>query len=193
MSKSKIRLSLSLDPENGAQMLALANFALTLVEAKTGTIPEKTVVPVTRDEKTVVVLDKDGSVFKDGFDVVPTVTDYPEEQPQPEEPKKRKRRTKAGIEAESNAETEQAETAEMEPAETESESAEEEAEERDEPKASRPSKITLDDVRRAVAEKKEAHLPIMKFKLKEEFGVKTTPELAEHQYEAFYNFVTSLP
>jgi hypothetical protein len=54
------------------------------------------------------------------------------------------------------------------------------------------SKITLDDVRRAVAEKKDAHFEIMKFKLKEEFGVTKTPDLKPEDYERFYNFVNSL-
>jgi hypothetical protein len=64
------------------------------------------------------------------------------------------------------------------------------AEKIEEPKAA--SKITLDDVRRAVAEKKDAHFEIMKFKLKEDFGVTKTPDLKPEDYERFYNFVNSL-
>lgn len=54
------------------------------------------------------------------------------------------------------------------------------------------SKITLDDIRRVVAEKKEKHFQIMKFTLKQDFGVSKTPDLKEEQYEAFYNFVNGL-
>lgn len=54
------------------------------------------------------------------------------------------------------------------------------------------SKITLDDIRRVVAEKKEKHFQVMKFKLKQDFGVTKTPDLKEEQYEAFYNFVNGL-
>lgn len=54
------------------------------------------------------------------------------------------------------------------------------------------SKITLDDIRRVVAEKKEKHFQIMKFTLKEQFGVTKTPDLKEEQYAAFYNFVNGL-
>lgn len=166
MNENKIQVSFSLDPDNGAQMLALANFALTLVEAKTGTIPEKTVAAVERGAKEVSL---------------PV-----EHQEVNEEPKRRKRNA---------AKTEQVEQAE--PAEVESvcagHDAETEAQEEQEAEAPKPvSKITMDDVRLAVAEKKETHLEIMKFKLKQDFGVTKTPDLKPEQYEAFYNFVKSL-
>ncbi len=54
------------------------------------------------------------------------------------------------------------------------------------------SKITLDDIRRVVAEKKEKHFQVMKFKLKEDFGVSKTPDLKPEQYEAFFNYVNGL-
>ena len=113
----------------------------------------------------------------------------PQDAPEEEKPK-RKRRTAAEMKAEESAESEAAEVAENEPAEVETEDAVEEAPAPKSPAAA--SKITLDDVRRAVADKKEKHLQIMKFKLKEDFGVSKTPDLAPHQYEAFYNFLQSL-
>ena len=67
-----------------------------------------------------------------------------------------------------------------------------EAKEPAEQPAESGSKITLDDIRRVVAEKKEKHFQVMKFKLKQDFGVTKTPDLKEEQYEAFYNFVNGL-
>lgn len=70
--------------------------------------------------------------------------------------------------------------------------AKEPAEQPAEQPAEASSKITLDDIRRVVAEKKEKHFQIMKFTLKEDFGVTKTPDLKEEQYAAFYNFVNGL-
>lgn len=55
-----------------------------------------------------------------------------------------------------------------------------------------PPKITLDDIRRVVAEKKEKHFQAMKATLKEEYGVSKTPDLKPDQYEAFFNYVNGL-
>lgn len=55
-----------------------------------------------------------------------------------------------------------------------------------------PPAITLDDIRRVVAEKKEKHFQAMKTTLKEEYGVSKTPDLKTEQYESFYNYVNGL-
>jgi hypothetical protein len=109
-----------------------------------------------------------------------TVTSILEDEA-PEKPKKTRARKPAPV----SQEAEQGEAAEGEAAEAETES--EDVEE-----APAPSKITLDDIRRAVAEKKEKHFQHLKFKLKEDFGVSKTTDLAPDQYEAFYNYVNGL-
>ena len=52
--------------------------------------------------------------------------------------------------------------------------------------------ITLDDIRRAVAEKKDKHLAAMKEELSSKYGVKTTPKLDPEHYPAFFEFINSL-
>jgi hypothetical protein len=185
MSENKVKLSLTLSADNRTQMQALANFALTLAGAETVEMPTHTEAPVvlygtqTRSNSETVSL----STFKPDPATVSTTNAEPTEEDKP----KRRRRTAAEMKADNSAESEPAEAAESEAAEVDNQAAEEEPE-----AAPKPSKITLDDVRRAVAEKKDLHLQIMKFKLKEDFGVTKTPDLAEHQYEAFYNFLQSL-
>lgn len=182
MSENKVKLSLTLSADNRAQMQALSIFASALALGEPTEAPaakEATKKTLANDEATVTTTE-----------AAPVVNALLNGAGSEEEKPKRKRRTAAEMKADNGAESEAAEVAESVPAEVESEDAVEEA-----PASKNPpttSKITLDDVRRAVADKKEKHLQIMKFKLKEDFGVSKTPDLAPHQYEAFYNFLQSL-
>lgn len=187
MSENKVKLSLTLSADNRAQMQALANFALTLAGAETVEMPTHTEAPVVFYSS--VGTGNSGTVSLSAFKPDPATVSTTNAEPTEEEKPKRKRRTAAEMKADESAESEPAEAAESEAAEVDNQAAEEETKAAPAPK---PSKITLDDVRRAVAEKKDLHLQIMKFKLKEDFGVTKTPDLAEHQYEAFYNFLQSL-
>lgn len=187
MSENKVKLSLTLSADNRAQMQALSIFASALALGETNEAPATTETPVALYGQIIGGKGTANEATVTTTEAAPVVNLAEEEKP------KRKRRTAAEMKAEESAESaesEPAEAAENEPAEAESEDAVEEAPAPKNPPA--PSKITLDDVRRAVAEKKEKHLQIMKFKLKEDFGVSKTPDLAPHQYEAFYNFLNNL-
>lgn len=159
-----LKLKLELDATNADQMEALALFANRLAGAQT----VKTFVPAP------------GALAAALKEAEPKETVTAELPPLPaaqeEEKPKRKRRTRAEIE-------DAGEAAESEAAEVEDE---------EEKPAAKSSKVTLDDIRKAVAEKKEKHMQVMKDKLKEDFGVSKTPDLSEDQYEAFYNFVNAL-
>lgn len=178
--KNKVKLSLALSANDPAQMSALSKFALALSQIASAELPDlfpglkRSNTPDTSEENVYLGL-------PDG--VLPTSTKS-EAEAVVKEATQRKRRTQAEIKAERE-EAEQVskpEPAESEPAEVEDEA----------PKSPAPSKITLDDVRRAIADKKEKHLQIMKFKLQEEFGVSKAPDLKPDQYEAYYNFLTAL-
>jgi hypothetical protein len=190
MSENKVKLSLTLSADNHAQMQALANFAATLALGEPSSIKATRVDHAAVKAPSLSTTPAARYGYMDGDGTVSVVAKAPVFNLAEEEKPKRKRRTAAEMKAVESAESEAAEVAESAPAEVESEEAEEEAPAPKSPPAA--SKITLDDVRRAVAEKKEKHLQIMKFKLKEDFGVSKTPDLAPHQYEAFYNFLQSL-
>lgn len=192
MSENKVKLSLTLSADNRAQMQALSIFASALA------LGEPTEAPAAKEAPKKTLANDEATVTT--TEAAPVVNLTEEEKP------KRKRRTAAEMKADNGPESEAAEVAESAPAEVESEEnylakAYAKLDEvdgtngHDAPAPKNPptaSKITLDDVRRAVADKKEKHLQIMKFKLKEDFGVSKTPDLAPHQYEAFYNFLQSL-
>lgn len=185
--KNKVKLSLTLSANDPAQMLALANFAKALAENQASETPQinKAVAfglegisqaphSVSGARMATILTEAVESLEPAKNEAEAVVKEAPQ----------RKRRTQAEIKAERE-EAEQvseSETAESEPAVVEDEA----------PKSPAPSKITLDDVRRAIADKKEKHLQIMKFKLQEEFGVSKAPDLKPDQYEAYYNFLTSL-
>jgi outer membrane biosynthesis protein TonB len=181
--KNKVKLSLSLSANDPAQMLALASFAKALAESQTA---------VTQNVNKAVAFGLEGITqapqSKSSASMVTILTEAIESfEPKSEEEKpKRKRRTAAEIKADSEAA--ESESAEEETTEPEQENAPE-PEPTEQPKI---SKITLDDIRRVVAEKKEKHLQVMKFKLSQDFGVTKTPDLSPDQYEAFYKFLESL-
>ena len=134
MSENKVKLSLTLSADNRAQMQALSIFASALALGESTEAPAATEAPkktLANDEATVTTTE-----------AAPVVNLAEEEKP------KRKRRTAAEMKADDGAESEAAEVAESAPAEVESEDAVEEAPAPKNPPA--PSKITLDDVRRAV-------------------------------------------
>jgi len=169
-----LKLKLQLDPNDQRQMLALANFAATLA----GGTPES---------KTTVLPKQAAPEPKAGAEA-------PEPQNVPiEAPAKRTRRSKAEIAADKEAEEEEnaailqeaRDTAEGEDADSE------EAEEVGEQK-SKASDIGIDDIRRAVAEKKGRYLKEMKAELSSKFKANTVNELDEKHYLAFFNYVESL-
>lgn len=177
MNENKVKLSLTLSADNREQMLALSIFASALAgDQQVASEPVATSYSLSNS------LD---AYQPNSATVSTTGVELTNAEPTEEEKPKRRRRTAAEMKADNSAESEPAEAAESDPAEAEQEEAEETP-------APRTSKITLDDVRRAVSEKKDRHLQIMKFKLREDFGVTKTPDLADHQYEAFYNFLQSL-
>jgi hypothetical protein len=184
-----LKLKIQLDPKNAKQMLALSSFAAVLAE---------------ESDKATQAAEAPAAVVKEAEPVeVPKVEAEPVEG---EEAPKRKRRTKAEIESENYA----AKKAELKAAQEEIEAedksdgyeddadAEEaeddaddaDAEEVDETESA--SGVTLDDIRRAVAEKKAVHLQVMKFKLKEGFNASKLDDLKPAQFAAFYKFVSAL-
>jgi outer membrane biosynthesis protein TonB len=168
-----LKMKIALDSSNAAEMHALSVFAASLAEAhKDDNVKLAHVLIADRPTTFTTTASEQLPV-----DAVVTVSEQ-ETPPLEKDPDKPKRTRKPAEPAEKQA-------AEKVPAE--------------EPEAPKPaeqpkpvSKITLDDVRRAVAEKKDVHLEVMKFKLREEFGVAKTPDLKEEDYEKFYNFVNSL-
>jgi hypothetical protein len=194
-----LKLKIQLDPKNAKQMLALSSFAAVLADvsdnAKNATLAVEGLAVVLKDAEPVEA---------------PKV----EAEPVEEEAPKRKRRTKAEIEAEKaenyatmkaelKAGQEEAESDDEDDADADAEEVEDEgtdaeeaesddadAEEVDETKSA--SGVTLDDIRRAVAEKKAVHLQVMKFKLKEGFNASKLDDLKPAQFAAFYKFVSAL-
>jgi len=174
-----LKLKLQLDPNEQRQMLALANFAATLA----GGTPES---------KTTVLPKQAAPEPKAGAEA-PEPQNVPIEAPEQKEPAKRTRRSKAEIAADKEAEEEEnaailqeaRDTAEGEDADSE------EAEEVGEQKG-KASDIGIDDIRRAVAEKKGRYLKEMKAELSSKFKANTVNELDEKHYLAFFNYVESL-
>jgi hypothetical protein len=184
-----LKLKIQLDPKNAKQMLALSSFAAVLAE---------------ETDKATQAAEAPAAVVKEAEPVeAPKV----EAEPAEEEAPKRKRRTKAEIEAENYA----AKKAELKAAQEEIEAEDksdgyeddadaEEAEEAEDDDADAEevdenesaSGVTLDDIRRAVAEKKAVHLQVMKFKLKEGFNASKLDDLKPAQFAAFYKFVSAL-
>jgi len=160
-----LNLKLSLDPKNKLEMKALAAFASVLAVSGAEEVTEPTKV-----EEPVI-----------------------EEQTEKPAPPKRKRKSKKQVE-EVEAESTEAESAEAEEAESaEAESAEaEEAEEAETGTNTNTRKITIDDIRREVAKKKDVHLKVMKFELKTEYGAATVNELDEEHYYNFWAYVKGL-
>jgi RNase H-fold protein (predicted Holliday junction resolvase) len=161
-----LKLKLALDTSNRHHMTALSNFAaeLAVVQIKQEREAEGAVVVAPKPEPVAEEKPKKSRIEKHVEEIAQTF-----EKPEPVAEEKPKKAPAA-----------EKQVAEKAPAEKIEDS---------KPAA---SKITLDDVRRAVAEKKDAHFEIMKFKLKEDFGVTKTPDLKPEDYERFYNFVNSL-
>jgi len=193
-----LKLKIQLDPKNAKQMLALSSFAAVLADVSDNQKQaiEGVAKLVNEDAPHIQALEKANGN-----------TEPVEEAP------KRKRRTKAEIEAEKeasekevydkisilgkltealNGESEEEDDAEEDEG-TDAEEAEgdgADAEEVEETEGA--SGVTLDDIRRAVAEKKAVHLQIMKFKLKEGFSASKLDDLKPAQFAAFYKFVSGL-
>lgn len=207
-----LKLKFSLDPKDAKQMLALSRFAGTLAD-----VAETEVKQATKEQseallkKTLVVasngLEAEAKVIElapSGRTVENQASEEANGNTEAVEPPKRKRRSKAEIEADEAAAKEEKPARETSGEEAESEAAEvEEEEESDDAPAAKiekPAKtaargsITLDDVRRAVAEKKGTaeNFQKMKDRLKEAYGVETTPKLDPKYYAEFYDFVNGL-
>lgn len=185
-----IKLKFNLDPADRNQMLALSRFAGTLagagVEIQTNKPEGVKLAAVTAEAEAA------------------------QEAPVKPEPKQeaapaptRKRRTKAEIEAAEKAAglapVEDDREHEFQPDETEDGELEAESEDAEETAPAGKStaerggkKITMDDVRAAVAEKKDKHFDKMKRELLNRYGVATTPKLPEEHWAAFYDFVNGL-
>ena len=118
----------------------------------------------------------------------PTKVEEPviEEQTEKPAPPKRKRKSKTQVEEVEEVEEVEAESAEAESAEAE------EAEEAETGTNTNTRKITIDDIRREVAKKKDVHLKVMKFELKTEYGAATVNELDEEHYYNFWAYVKGL-
>lgn len=186
-----LKLKLALDTSNAAQLRALSKFADELAEAANGT--EKPALVAASSSSGLVDPEKSEYVKAPSVEEIQEETpekpkaSKAEDAPEEEKPKRRKRRTKAELEA-----AKQGDDAEEESAESEDAGEEAESEEAEEQKPAKASNVTLDDIRRAVAEKKEKHFQIMKFKLKEDYGVGKTTDLDEKDYADFFNFVNGL-
>lgn len=175
-----LKIKIALDSSNAAEMHALSVFAASLAEAH-------------KDDNAklahVLSADRPGTFTATASEHLPEGAVVrivePETSPLEKDPEKPKRSRKPAEAAEKQA-------AEKVPAEEpdQSEEIEKPATPVEQPKAT--SKITLDDVRRAVLEKKDTHFEVMKFKLKSDYGVARTPDLKEEDYESFYHFVNSL-
>lgn len=188
-----LKLKFQLDPENKMQMSALAAFASTL--------SGQFVALNTAAESTTAA----EAPADDAPEEIKQKTEAPAEEKA--DPPKRKRRSAAEIKAEKEAAAEQEDAEEEsdggEDAEEESDGGED-AEEQDAEEQSakgevstaerKGKKITLDDIRGAVAEKRgnPANVVKMKETLLSKFGVKTTPELDVDHYAAFFDFVNGL-
>lgn len=191
-----LKLKFQLDPENKTQMSALAAFASTL--------SGQFVALNTAAESTTAA----EAPADDAPEEIKQKTEAPAEEKV--DPPKRKRRSTAEIRAEKEAAAEQEAEEEAEEESDGGEDAEEEgdggedAEEQDAEEQGakggvstaerKGKKITLDDIRGAVAEKRgnPANVVKMKETLLSKFGVKTTPELDVDHYAAFFDFVNGL-
>jgi len=178
-----LKMKIALDSSNAAEMHALSVFAASLAEAHKDDNAKLAHVlsadrPTTFSATPIVTASTVDFKISEHAPTDALVEIISETPPLEKDPDKPKRTRKPAEPAEKQA-------AEKVP-----------ADQPEEPKlAEQPkpvSKITLDDVRRAVAEKKDVHLEVMKFKLREEFGVAKTPDLKEEDYEKFYNFVNTL-
>lgn len=235
-----LKLKIQLDPKNAKQMLALSSFAAVLADVSDNQKQaiEGVAKLVNEDAPRIQALEKANAELKLFMeketisaagqlrkfaekDLAPSGRTWEEQawetangntEPVEEAPK-RKRRTKAEIEAEKeasekevydkisilgkltealNGESEEEDDAEEDEG-TDAEEAEgdgADAEEVEETEGA--SGVTLDDIRRAVAEKKAVHLQIMKFKLKEGFSASKLDDLKPAQFAAFYKFVSGL-
>lgn len=196
-----LKLKFQLDPKDAKQMLALSRFAGTLADVAEIEI-KADAAPAIQEEKPEA---REVALAPSGRTVENQEHEDPQGNTEPLEAPKRKRRSKAEIEADeaaaAKAETKKP-TRETDGEEAESEEAEVEEESDDTPapkieKAAGPAKrgsITLDDVRRAVAEKKGTaeNFQKMKDELKNRYGVETTPKLDPKYYAEFYDFVNGL-
>jgi len=203
-----LKLKISLNPNDAKQMLALSRFAGTLADVTevTTTADPAPAIEEVKPEAAVVPLHK-GRTAQDQASEEANGNTEPANVEATEAPK-RKRRSKAEIEADEAAEAAaKAEKPKQEGDGEEAESEEAEVEEEDEtedeapaPKSEKPAgptkrgSITLDDVRRAVAEKKGTAENFQKMKdtLKAKYGVETTPKLDPKYYAEFYDFVNGL-
>lgn len=170
-----LKLKLALDTSNRHHMTALSNFAAELAVV----LIKQEKEAESRQGLKEVSLDGKKLAFTTNEAEPVDVTHIAPEKPKTEKPKAAAKPEPVAEEKPKKAPAAEKQVAEKAP-----------AEKIEEPKTA--SKITLDDVRRAVAEKKDAHFEIMKFKLKEDFGVAKTPDLKPEDYERFYNFVNSL-
>jgi Mg-chelatase subunit ChlI len=206
-----LKLKIQLDPKSAKQMLALSSFAAVLADvsdnAKNATLAVEGLAAV----KLVNEAEPEACYYYGKPKVEAPKVEAPKVE---EEAPKRKRRTKAEIEAEKaenyatmkaelKAGQEEAESDDEDDADADAEEVEDEgtdaeeaesddadAEEVDETESA--SGVTLDDIRRAVAEKKAVHLQVMKFKLKEGFNASKLDDLKPAQFAAFYKFVSAL-
>lgn len=113
----------------------------------------------------------------------------PETKPEEAEPVKKKRRTKAEIEAEKAAkEAEEAQQGEPETEEAE----EEEAEEVPAKEEKAPAKITIHSLRELAVSKGSAKKPLIAKILQNEFGGRTFPNIDESEYPALYKKIEAL-
>lgn len=176
-----LKLKLALDTSNRHHMTALSNFAAELAVVRIKQEKEDAVF-TTKSGDTVLLAASGRTLENQAHEEANGNTEPLQTPEKPKKPRaeKPKAETEAVEEKPNKAPAAEKQVAEKAPAERVEEA---------KPAA---SKITLDDVRRAVAEKKDQHFEIMKFKLKEEFGVSKTPDLKPEDYERFYNFVNSL-
>jgi len=181
-----IKLKFALDPKDKNQMLALSNFAGTLAGAGVSTVlaaaPAAVEAPKVEPEN-----------------------EAKSEEPEAEAPKptkKRRRRTQAEIAADEAGEAGDDAVDAVDAVnghEDDDQDQGEDAEEQDAEEGSGVSTaerkgklITLDDIRAAVAEKKDNHFAKMKDELLERYGVASTPKLPVEHYAAFFDFVNGL-
>jgi hypothetical protein len=174
-----IKLKFSLDPKDKTQMLALSAFASTLAGAG---------IPVALRSNELRPVKE----LPNNEELEALVKKTEKEEQETEAPKTRKRRTKAEIAAEKAANEEQ-EDGEQEEENDGEDAEEQDAEEGRVSTAERNGKnITLDDIRAAVAEKKDTHFAKMKAELMDRYGVATTPKLPVEHYAAFFDYVNGL-
>jgi hypothetical protein len=191
-----LKLKIQLDPKNAKQMLALSSFAAVLAE-ETDKATQAVEAPAPKaDADQTATETTDEIALREITEARAARAKQEAEAPKQEDAPKRKRRTRAEIEAEKAAQEEEEEEEEDDADDADDADAEEaedddaDAEEVDETESA--SGVTLDDIRRAVAEKKAVHLQVMKFKLKEGFNASKLDDLKPAQFAAFYKFVSAL-